>query len=140
MARTDYYEDPRAPKANRIVPATFAIVLNDAGEVFLQERSDNNSWALPGGTMNPGESVAQCVTREVKEETGLAVKPEYIVGVYSNPAHIVAYTHAFHQHKDRQNPNDGGRNQIFAFDRSNSSHYTGLPTSSVTPSTTGKGV
>jgi ADP-ribose pyrophosphatase YjhB (NUDIX family) len=92
MARTDYYEDPEAPKANRIIPATSAIVLNDAGEILLQERSDNNSWALPGGMMNPGESVAQCVIREVKEETGLDVEPEYIVGVYSNPAHIVAYS------------------------------------------------
>lgn len=92
MARIDYYEDPYAPQATRIVPATSAIVLNDAGEILLQERSDNNLWALPGGTMNPGESTAQCVIREVKEETGLDVKPEYIVGIYSNPAHIVAYS------------------------------------------------
>ena len=92
MPQIDYYEDIDAPKANRIVLATSAIVLNDAGEILLQERSDNNSWALPGGTMNPGESVAQCVTREVKEETGLDVKPEYVLGIYSNPAHIVAYS------------------------------------------------
>lgn len=92
MARIDYYEDSHAPKATRIVPATSAIVLNEAGEILLQERSDNVLWALPGGTMNPGESVAQCVIREVKEETGLDVKPEYIIGIYSHPAHIVAYS------------------------------------------------
>jgi ADP-ribose pyrophosphatase YjhB (NUDIX family) len=92
MARTDYYEDPNAPKATRIVPATSAIVLNDVGDILLQKRSDNDLWALPGGTMNPGESVAQCVIREVREETGLDVKPEYITGIYSNPAHIVAYS------------------------------------------------
>lgn len=92
MARIDYYEDPHAPKATRIVPATSAIVLNEAGEILLQQRRDNDLWALPGGTMEPGESIAQCVIREVKEETGLDVKPEYLVGVYSNPAHIVAYS------------------------------------------------
>ena len=92
MARIDYYEDPHAPQATRIVPATSAIVLNDVGEILLQQRSDNNLWALPGGTMNPGESIAQCTIREVKEETGLNVKPEYIIGIYSNPAHIVAYS------------------------------------------------
>jgi ADP-ribose pyrophosphatase YjhB (NUDIX family) len=92
MKRTDYYEDPDAPKAKYIVPATSAIVLNDAGDILLQKRSDNDLWALPGGTMDVGESVAQCVIREVKEETGLDVKPEYIIGIYSNPAHVVAYS------------------------------------------------
>ena len=92
MARIDYYEDPHAPKAMCIVPATSAIVLNEEGEILLQQRSDTHLWALPGGSMNPGESVAQCTIREVKEETGLDVKPEFIIGIYSNPVHIVAYS------------------------------------------------
>jgi 8-oxo-dGTP pyrophosphatase MutT (NUDIX family) len=92
MTRFDYYEDPQAPKATRIVPATSAIILNPDGEILLQQRSDNTLWALPGGTMEPGESVAQCIIREVKEETGLDVQPEYIIGIYSNPAHVVAYS------------------------------------------------
>ena len=92
MTRIDYYEDPDAPQATRIVPATSAIVLNVVGEILLQQRRDNDLWALPGGTMEPGESVAQCVVREVKEETGLDVRPEYLVGIYSNPAHVVSYS------------------------------------------------
>lgn len=41
--------------------------------VLLCERIDD--WVLPGGTPRPGESVAACVRREVREETGLVVNP-----------------------------------------------------------------
>lgn len=92
MARTDYYNDPSAPKANSLKPATSAIVTNSNGEILLQHRVDNSQWGLPGGTMEPGESIAQCLTREVKEETGLDVQPAYLIGLYSDPAYVVGYT------------------------------------------------
>jgi 8-oxo-dGTP pyrophosphatase MutT (NUDIX family) len=41
--------------------------------------------------MDIGESIAQTATREVREETGLEVEPEYIVGIYSDPGHVFAY-------------------------------------------------
>jgi len=41
------------------------------------------SWVLPGGAVEPGESVAQAALREVREETGLDVHLERLVGVYS---------------------------------------------------------
>jgi 8-oxo-dGTP diphosphatase len=43
-------------------------------------------WSLPGGSMEPGESVDQAAVREVKEETGLDVRLTRLVGVYSRPA------------------------------------------------------
>jgi ADP-ribose pyrophosphatase YjhB (NUDIX family) len=92
MARTDYYNDKNAPKATSIKPATSAIVTNVEGEILLHHRTDNNLWGLPGGTMDAGESIAQCVVREVKEETGLDVEPEYLLGIYSNPNHVVSYS------------------------------------------------
>lgn len=92
MTRTDYYDDPQAPKANRIVPAASAIVMNEEGKILLQKRSDNSLWALPGGTMEIGESIGETVIREVKEETGFDVQPEYIVGIYSDPKHIIAFS------------------------------------------------
>ena len=46
MARIDDYEDPDVPQATRIVPATSTIVLNEAGEILLQQRRDNNLWAF----------------------------------------------------------------------------------------------
>jgi ADP-ribose pyrophosphatase YjhB (NUDIX family) len=41
--------------------------------------------------MDIGESLRDCIVREVREETGLDVEPEYIVGVYSDPGHVFAY-------------------------------------------------
>jgi ADP-ribose pyrophosphatase YjhB (NUDIX family) len=91
MGRVDYYHDPNAPHANSLVPGASAIVVNNKGKILLHRRSDNARWALPGGVMDIGESIAQTVTREVREETGLEVEPEYIVGVYSDPGHVFAY-------------------------------------------------
>jgi 8-oxo-dGTP pyrophosphatase MutT (NUDIX family) len=92
MTRTDYYDDPNAPKANSFKPATSAVVTNTKGEILLQHRADNLQWGLPGGGLEPGESVAQCVVREVNEETGLDVQPQYLIGIYSDPTRIVAYS------------------------------------------------
>ena len=39
-------------------------------------------WALPGGRVNPGETIAQTIIREVKEETGLDVKIDSKIGEY----------------------------------------------------------
>jgi 8-oxo-dGTP pyrophosphatase MutT (NUDIX family) len=91
MTRTDYYNDPQAPKANRIVPAASAIVTDDMGRILLHLRADNGLWALPGGGMELGESIAQTIRREVREETGLRVRPEAIVGIYSDPRYVAAF-------------------------------------------------
>jgi ADP-ribose pyrophosphatase YjhB (NUDIX family) len=91
MARIDYYDDPSAPPANSLVPGGSAVVANDHGQILLQRRTDNELWALPGGTMDIGETLADAVVREVREETGLRVEPERIVGVYSDPRHVFAY-------------------------------------------------
>lgn len=91
MPKTDYYDDPNAPAANRIVPAVAAIVRNEAGDILLIERTDNGRWALPGGAQDLGESVVDAVRREVEEETGLTVEVTGISGIYSDPKHVIAY-------------------------------------------------
>jgi ADP-ribose pyrophosphatase YjhB (NUDIX family) len=92
MARTDYLNDPDAPAPNSIVPAASAVVTNPEGEILLQRRADNDLWALPGGTMDLGERIAETVVREVREETGLSVEVTGIVGIYSDPGHVIAYS------------------------------------------------
>lgn len=92
MTRTDYFYDPHAPKANHIIPAASAIITDPEGNILLQRRRDNDFWALPGGTMEIGESISATVIREVKEETGLDVQPLYIVGIYTDPHHVIAYS------------------------------------------------
>lgn len=78
MVRIDYFNDPNAPKANTIIPAASAIVTNHEGKILLHRRSDNDLWALPGGSMDIGESISETAVREVKEETGLDVRVDYI--------------------------------------------------------------
>jgi ADP-ribose pyrophosphatase YjhB (NUDIX family) len=90
--RVEYFDDPSAPRANSLVVAVTAIVTNDDGDLLMQKRTDNELWGLPGGAMNIGESIAQAVVREVLEETALQVEPTAIVGIYSDPRHIIAYS------------------------------------------------
>ena len=92
MGRVDYLNDPNAPQANSLIPAASAVVTNNEGKILLQRRSDNTLWALPGGTMEIGESIRETIVREVKEETGLSVVIENLVGIYSNPKHVIAYS------------------------------------------------
>ncbi len=91
MARVDYYNDPAAPKANSIVPSVTAIVPNDRGELLMVHKTDNDLWAIPGGGMDLGEYMAETVVREVKEETGIDVEVTGVVGIYTNPNHVMAY-------------------------------------------------
>jgi ADP-ribose pyrophosphatase YjhB (NUDIX family) len=69
----------------RIIPAARAVVLDREGRVLLIRRGDNKMWALPAGTMEPGESVTECMKREVREETGLVVQSATAFAVYSEP-------------------------------------------------------
>lgn len=91
MTRTDYLDDPAAPKANSIVPAVSAIVPDAQGSLLLIRRTDNGYWSIPGGGVEPGESVSQAAVREVREETGIDCEVAGLVGIYSNPGHVAAY-------------------------------------------------
>ncbi|RAO11829.1 NUDIX hydrolase [Micromonospora noduli] len=91
MSKTDYLNDPTAPQANSLVVAVTVFIQNERGHVLLIRRSDNSLWALPGGAQDVGESTAQAAVREVEEETGLHVEPSGISGIYSDPAHVIAY-------------------------------------------------
>ncbi|MFF2811708.1 NUDIX hydrolase [Streptomyces sp. NPDC058000] len=92
MARTEFYNDPHAPEPNSLVVAASAVVTDESGRVLLQRRRDNDLWALPGGGMDMGDSLPGCAVREVKEETGLNVEITGLVGTYTDPKHIIAYS------------------------------------------------
>lgn len=89
--RTDYYHDPNAPKANSIVVAVTAFVQDDQGRILMIRRTDNDLYAIPGGGQEIGETITQAVAREVKEETGIDVVVTDLVGIYSDPAHVIAF-------------------------------------------------
>ncbi|WP_280382458.1 NUDIX hydrolase [Nocardia wallacei] len=90
-SRRDYYRDPNAPKANSLVPGGSALVLDENGAVLMQRRSDSGNWSLPGGVMDIGETLEQCVVRETKEETGLDIEITGLLGIYTDPEHIIEY-------------------------------------------------
>jgi ADP-ribose pyrophosphatase YjhB (NUDIX family) len=89
--RTEYVHDPDAPVANALVVAASAVVSDADGRILLHRREDNARWSVPGGAMELGESIADAVRREVKEETGFDIDIERLVGIYSDPGHVVAY-------------------------------------------------
>ena len=68
---------------DRVVPCVGAVVLDDAGRLLLVRRGREPSrglWSLPGGRVEPGESDADALAREVLEETGLRVRIGALVG------------------------------------------------------------
>jgi 8-oxo-dGTP pyrophosphatase MutT (NUDIX family) len=91
MGRTEYWNDPAAPKPNSLVPACGVLAVDDAGRVLLQRRRDTGQWAIPMGKQELGETPSQCAIRETREETGIVTVVSGILGVYSDPGHIVAY-------------------------------------------------
>jgi 8-oxo-dGTP pyrophosphatase MutT (NUDIX family)/ubiquinone/menaquinone biosynthesis C-methylase UbiE len=59
-------------------------IFNDAGQVLLTRRQDNGQWCLPGGHTDLGEKIDQTAMREAREETGLRIELERLVGLYSS--------------------------------------------------------
>jgi 8-oxo-dGTP diphosphatase len=93
MPISDYMRQLREKVGNDLLmmPAVSAIITNEQGEILLQKRSDNLQWSTPGGAIDPGEEPAQALVREVLEETGLEVVPDYIIGVYGGHDHFLTY-------------------------------------------------
>ena len=92
MARIEHYNDPRAPKPNSIVVAATVFVVDQDDRVLLIRRTDNGLWALPGGAQDFGEYIAETAVRETKEETGIDVEVTGVVGIYTNPHHVIEYS------------------------------------------------
>jgi len=84
MPISDYLRDLRRVVGSRLVllPGVAALVRDDEGRVLLMRRADDGRWGLPAGAIDPGESPAEAVAREVREETGLVVRAARVAGVF----------------------------------------------------------
>jgi ADP-ribose pyrophosphatase YjhB (NUDIX family) len=88
-ARSVHFHDPHAPAATAVVPSVFVAVRNPLGHLLLVRRCDSGTWELPGGRVDVGESAVTAAVRETAEESGVQAEIIGLVGVYTDPAHVV---------------------------------------------------
>lgn len=65
--------------------------IGDGFDLFTLRRTDNDQYSIPGGAQDIGETVAQAAIRETAEETGIDIEITGLIGVYSDPGHVIAY-------------------------------------------------
>jgi ADP-ribose pyrophosphatase YjhB (NUDIX family) len=68
-----------------MVDLSVGIAIIHDGQILLTKREDFEVWCLPGGAVDPNESLAQAAIREAEEETGLIVELTRLIGIYSLP-------------------------------------------------------
>jgi len=69
-----------------IHPAARIIIEDGAGKVLFIRRKDNGRLGLPAGGLEEGETITQCIIREVREETGLTISRPEVIGISSHPS------------------------------------------------------
>jgi ADP-ribose pyrophosphatase YjhB (NUDIX family) len=104
----DNYEQSYAGQLRKLVgnrklitPGARAVIQDEEGHVLFVRRKDDDKWGMPAGALELGESILDCLKREVLEETGLEVVSATPIAIYSEPR--FAFTNAY-----------GGEHQMLA--------------------------
>lgn len=66
--------------------STVVFIIQGSAILLVKQDYGQQYWSLPGGVVEPGESVEEGAIREVKEETGLDIRIRRVIGIYSKPA------------------------------------------------------
>lgn len=74
-----------------LMPCAGAIIGDGKGNVLLQLRKDDNTWATHGGSVELDERVEDAMIREVKEEIGLTILEYTLLKIYSGPEYHNVY-------------------------------------------------
>jgi 8-oxo-dGTP diphosphatase len=71
-----------------VIPCVGAVIKDDQGRLLLIKRGHDPGaglWSIPGGRIEPGETDAEALVREMREETGLAVQAGPLLGSVRRP-------------------------------------------------------
>ena len=109
LAQTVRFALPLVARVTRpLTMGVRAMILDAEGRVCLVRHSYVPGWHMPGGAVEPGETLQQALLREVHEETGLAVRGHpRLFGVYLNEAmakrdHVAVYVVRAFSQTDRR--------------------------------------
>ena len=72
-----------------VIPCVGGVIKDDRGRLLLIKRGHAPGaglWSLPGGRIEPGETDAEALVREMREETGLVIDPGQLIGIVRRPA------------------------------------------------------
>ena len=72
-----------------VIPCVGAVIKDGQGRLLLIKRGHAPGaglWSLPGGRIEPGETDAEALVREMREETGLVIDPGRLIGAVRRPA------------------------------------------------------
>ncbi|MGZ4033164.1 MAG: NUDIX hydrolase [Tumebacillaceae bacterium] len=91
----DYVKELRSLVGTRplILTGACVLLLDGTGRILMNRRTDNGFWGLPGGMMEPGESLEETAKREVQEETGLTIEALELFDVFSGHEFFYEYPH-----------------------------------------------
>lgn len=89
----DYLQGLRAKVGHELLLTTSVtiVVYDEAHRVLTIKHAEGDVWVLPGGGVEPFESLADAAVREMWEETGLHVEPVRLLGVYGGPEFQITY-------------------------------------------------
>lgn len=93
MPMSTYIREVRELVGPRVLclPAVTALVLDQDARILLVQNMGSELWTLPGGMIEPGESPATTLVREMHEELNVTVFPESLIGVFGGPEFFITY-------------------------------------------------
>ena len=93
MAMSPHVQRLRAALGSEllVLPSVTGIIFDERDRILLVRQSEGEVWSAPGGSVDPIETPADAVVREVWEETGLYTAPVRLLGVYGGPSCVVTY-------------------------------------------------
>lgn len=93
VVMSDWLREVRAAVGHAllVLPGVSGFVFDEDDRLLLI-RGKNGLWNVTGGAIEPDESPADAVRREMREETGLVVEPARLIGVFGGPGFRVRYS------------------------------------------------